>query len=101
MITKKPSLIDDLTTDGKSKVIFIEALKKFEINVSDIFVIFYYDIFDLTNSPLADLNIKMHYLCTWKNIINILQKNKTLTINEIKNLKFFLTETKTWRQMYE
>ena len=64
-------------------------------------MIFFYEIFDLTNSPLADLNIKMHYLCTWKNIINILQKNKTLTINEIKNLKFFLTETKTWRQMYE
>ena len=82
-------------------MIFIEALRKFNIHVSDIFVIFYYDIFNISKTPLASLDINMHYLCTWKNIIKILQKNKTLTINEIKNLKFFLTETKKWRQMYE
>ena len=42
---QKAILIEDLTTDGASKVAFIEVLRKFNINVSDIFVIFYYDIF--------------------------------------------------------
>ena len=98
---QKAILIEDLATDGGSKVIFIEVLRKFNINVSDIFVIFYYDIFDISKTPLATLDVNMHYLCTWKNIINIVQKNEILSNNEIKNLKFFLTEPEKWRQINE
>ena len=99
--SQKAILIDDLATDGGSKVIFIEVLRKFNINVSDIFVIFYYDIFDISKTPLATLDVKIHYLCKWKNIIDIVQKNEILSNNEIENLKFFLTEPKKWRQMHE
>ena len=98
---QKAILIEDLATDGGSKVIFINALRKFNINVSDIFVIFYYDIFEITKTPLADLNVKIHYLCTWKNIINILQKNNILPASKIENLKFFLKEPEKWRQENE
>ena len=98
---QKAILIEDLTTDGASKVIFIEILRKFNINVSDIFVIFYYDIFNLSKTPLATLNVNMHYLCTWKNIINIVQKNKILSVNEINNLKYFLSEPEKWRLTHE
>ena len=59
------------------------------------------DIFDISKTPLGSLNVNMHYLCPTKNIINILQKNKILSINEINDLKFFLTEPKKWRQKYE
>ena len=98
---QKAILIEDLTTDGASKVVFIEVLRKFHINVSDIFVIFYYDIFNLSKTPLATLNVNMHYLCTWKNIINIVQKNKILSVNEINNLKYFLSEPEKWRLTHE
>ena len=98
---QKAILIEDLTTDGASKVIFIEVLRKFNINVSDIFVIFYYDIFNLSKTPFATLNVNMHYLCTWKNIINIVQKNKILSVNEINNLKYFLSEPEKWRLTHE
>ena len=98
---QKAILIEDLTTDGASKVVFIEVLRKFNINVSDIFVIFYYDIFNLPKTPLATLNVNMHYLCTWKNIINIVQKNKILSVNEINNLKYFLSEPEKWRLTHE
>ena len=99
--SQKAILIDDLATDGGSKVIFIEVLRKFNINVSDIFVIFYYDIFDISKTPLATLNVKIHYLCKWKNIIDIVQKNEILSNNEIENLQFFLNEPEKWRQMHE
>ena len=98
---QKAIMIEDLTTDGASKVVFIEVLRKFNINVSDIFVIFYYDIFNLSKTPLATLNVNMHYLCTWKNIINIVQKNKILSVNEINNLKYFLSEPEKWRLTHE
>lgn len=98
---QKAILIEDLTTDGQSKIIFIEALRKFNIKVSDIFVIFYYDIFDFSKTSLSKLNVNMHYLCTWKNIINILQKNNILSKNKIENLKLFLKEPVKWRQINE
>ena len=98
---QKAILIEDLTTDGQSKIIFIEALRKFNIKVSDIFVIFYYDIFDFSKTSLSKLNVNMHYLCTWKNIINIVQKNKILSVNEINNLKYFLSEPEKWRLTHE
>ena len=76
-------------------------MRKFNIKVSDIFVIFYYDIFDISKTPLATLDVKIHYLCKWKNIIDIVQKNAILSNNEIENLKFFLTEPEKWRQINE
>lgn len=51
-------LIEDLATDGGSKITFLEALNKADIFVKDIFVIFYYDIFDMKESKLSEFNVK-------------------------------------------
>ena len=37
---QKAILIEDLATDGGSKIVFVEALRKANLNISDIFVIF-------------------------------------------------------------
>ena len=42
---KRVLLVEDLATDGGSKLVFIEALKKAEAKVTDCFVIFHYGIF--------------------------------------------------------
>tara|TARA_Y100000590_G_scaffold423676_1_gene529814 strand:+ start:1185 stop:1835 length:651 start_codon:yes stop_codon:yes gene_type:complete len=98
---QKAILIEDLATDGGSKVIFVEAMRKLNIKVSDILVIFYYNIFDISKTPLSNLNIKIHYLCSWKNIINILDQNKILQEKEIEELKIFLNDPAKWRSIYE
>ena len=98
---QKSILIEDLATDGGSKVIFIEAMRNSKLDVSDIFVIFYYDIFEISKTPLVSLNVKIHYLCTWKNIFNILLKNKIISKKKIQSLKFFLNDPQKWRRMYE
>ena len=95
---QKVILIEDLATDGGSKVIFVEALRKANLIVSDIFVIFYYDIFDINKSPLKSLNIKMHSLCTWKNIINIMNRDKLYSESEIQSLESFLNNPEKWRK---
>lgn len=94
---EKVILIEDLATDGGSKIIFLEALKKANLFVSDIFVIFYYDIFDIAKTPLGLLDIKIHSLCTWKNIIEVIKKNKLFSNQEIKNLEDFLFNPDEWR----
>lgn len=98
---QKVILIEDLATDGGSKIAFIEALRNAGLKVTDIFVIFYYDIFDKLNSPIASLNVNMHYLCTWKNIINIIQNKKLYSDHDINSLQNFLDDPEKWRKKYE
>ena len=91
-------LVEDLATDGGSKITFINAMREAELEVKDIFVIFYYDIFDFKKSDLFKLNVKIHSLCTWKDIINYIEKNKLYTEKEILDLKIFLSNPNKWRE---
>ena len=50
---KRVLLVEDLATDGGSKLVFIEALKKAEAKVTDCFVIFHYGIFPQSVEMLA------------------------------------------------
>ena len=72
----KAILIEDLATDGGSKINFIQALRNNNLKVSDILVIFFYNIFDISKTPLGKMNVRIHSLCTWKNIFNVISNNK-------------------------
>ena len=96
----KVILIEDLATDGGSKVVFLDALKKANLIVSDIFVIFYYDIFDIKKTALGLLDVKIHSLCTWKNIIEIIKKNKLYSTKQIDSLENFLKNPDKWRSKH-
>jgi len=90
-------LIEDLATDGGSKDIFVEAMRKAGLIVKDIFVIFYYDIFKFEDSVLSKLDVKIHSLCTWKDIISVIEKRNLFSQNDIENLKKFLFYPNEWR----
>ena len=94
---QKAILIEDLATDGGSKIVFIKALKNVNLIISDIFVVFYYDIFDIKKSPLGSLDVKIHSLCTWKNVINIIKQKNLYSHQEIANLQNFLRNPDEWR----
>ena len=91
-------LVEDLATDGGSKITFVNAIREAGLIVKDIFVIFYYDIFDFQKSDLSKLDVNMHSLCTWKNIITYLEKNNIYNETEIHSLKEFLGDPQGWRQ---
>ena len=95
---QKAILVEDLATDGGSKIIFVEAMRKAGLAVKDIFVIFYYDIFTFEESALSKLNVKLHSLCTWKDIISVLERRNTFSQTDIKNLKEFLSRPDDWRK---
>ncbi len=91
-------LVEDLATDGGSKITFVNAIRETGLKVKDIFVIFYYDIFDFKDSELSKLDIKIHSLCTWKNIVKYLEKNNIYNEKEIYSLKEFLSNPQRWRE---
>ena len=85
-------LIEDLATDGGSKVIFVEAMRKANLIVKDILVIFYYDIFNFEDSALSKLDVKIHSLFF---LSKMLGNNKYLTHVDI----LFLDIAKTLKEL--
>ena len=91
-------LVEDLATDGGSKITFVNAIREAGLEIKDIFVIFYYDIFNFEKSDLSKLNVKIHSLCTWKNIVTYLEKGNIYSELEINSLKEFLNDPSVWRK---
>lgn len=62
-------LIDDLATDGRSKVRFASALREAGAVVEHALVLFYYDIFPDAAERLKDAGIALHALATWADVL--------------------------------
>jgi len=60
----KTLLVEDLATDGRSKVNFCKALRDAGATVDHCFVLFYYDIFPDSADLLKETGIKLHALTT-------------------------------------
>ena len=53
-------LVEDMTTDGRSKVNFCKALREAGATVEHCFVFFFYDIFPEGKKILGDLGVTLH-----------------------------------------
>src|SRR5919112_247010 len=63
-------LLEDLATDGASKVNFCQALRTAGAQVDHCFVLFYYDIFPMSREIMTELNVELHYLATWWDVLD-------------------------------
>ncbi|MDO9525553.1 MAG: orotate phosphoribosyltransferase, partial [Gemmobacter sp.] len=62
-------LVEDLTTDGGSKLSFVDAIRETGAECAHTAVIFYYGIFPETEPRLAEHGVRLHYLCTWWDVL--------------------------------
>ena len=96
--SEKVLLIEDLMTDGGSKIKFIESILEVKAKIKTIFVIFNYGI-NIDYFEFKKKKIKVIHLATWQDILNeyiIIKKlsdkhkNKIITFLKsigVKNLK--------------
>jgi len=89
-------LVEDLTTDGRSKINFCKALREAGALVEHVFVNFYYDIFPESKKILADLNVKLHYLATWWDILAVVKKGGYLGAEQLTEVESFLHAPAKW-----
>ncbi|MFH5774957.1 orotate phosphoribosyltransferase [Paracoccus sp. NGMCC 1.201697] len=62
-------LLDDLTTDGSSKLSFARGLRSAGAVVTDVLTIFYHDAFPGTRERLANAGLCLHSLATWQDVL--------------------------------
>ena len=89
-------LVEDLATDGGSKITFINALREAGATVTDIFVIFFYGAFPGAEETMAKAGVDMHYLCDWWDVLATAETGGNFTSEEIDGVREFLADPVAW-----
>ena len=96
---KRVVLVEDLSTDGGSKINFCNAIRAAGAEVADTIVIFYYDIFRAVPKKLEVLNIQLHYLATWWDILKFCKAEGSEWSNDtLDQIENFLLEPQKWSE---
>ena len=89
-------LVEDLTTDGRSKVNFCKALRDAGVTVDHVFVMFYYDIFPESKKIIADIKVKLHYLATWWDVLRVVKQGSYFEHRVVDEVETFLNAPAKW-----
>ena len=91
-------LVEDLTTDGGSKLSFVDAIRETGATCAHTAVIFYYGIFPETEKTLGDHGVDLHYLCTWWDVLAEAKDSGAFDAETIKGVEAFLNDPRGWQE---
>jgi orotate phosphoribosyltransferase len=89
-------LVEDLTTDGRSKINFCQALRSAGAIVEHVFVVFHYDIFPETKTVMSDMGVTLHALATWWDVLKVAQAGGHFDVGTMDEVEKFLRDPAGW-----
>jgi orotate phosphoribosyltransferase len=89
-------LVEDLASDGGSKLLFVKALRDAGAKCDHCFVVFFYGAFPGALDSLGREGITMHYLCTWHDVLAAAKAGKYFTPEAIAGVEEFLADPVAW-----
>ncbi|PYG27565.1 orotate phosphoribosyltransferase [Pelagimonas varians] len=90
-------LVEDLTTDGGSKLSFVDAIRETGATCGHTAVIFYYGIFDETIKTLGDHGVELHHLCTWWDVLEAAREMGNFSDEKLAQVEAFLKAPRAWQ----
>ena len=90
-------LVEDLTTDGGSKLSFVDAIRDTGATCAHTAVIFYYGIFPETEKTLGDHGVALHYLCTWWDVLAEARAQSSFDEATLAGVEEFLQDPRAWQ----
>jgi orotate phosphoribosyltransferase len=91
----KVLLVDDLTTDGGSKLNFARGLRAAGAIVEHVLTIFYHDVFPGAAERLAEAGLRLHPLATWSDILRS-QTAGTIRSEDRAEIERFIADPVAW-----
>lgn len=91
-------LVEDLTTDGGSKLSFVDAIRETGATCGHTAVIFYYDIFPQTQATLGGHGVTLHYLCTWWDVLAEARAQGRFGADTLEAVEEFLNAPTAWQE---
>lgn len=90
-------LVEDLTTDGGSKISFVEAIRETGASCNHTAVIFFYGIFPDTEKTLGEHGIALHSLCTWHDVLAEAKASAAFDSETLREVASFLHAPRAWQ----
>lgn len=89
-------LVEDLATDGKSKLKFCEVLRTAGAEVAHAFVIFHYGIFPEGVAALKAAGVTLHALATWWDVLETAEREGVFPEETLQEVRTFLEDPSGW-----
>ncbi|MGD1877970.1 MAG: orotate phosphoribosyltransferase [Kiloniellaceae bacterium] len=89
-------LVEDLATDGGSKLNFVDAIRTAGSEIEHTFVIFHYGIFPEGVAALAEKGVKLHALATWWDALGVADDAGYLSPAQVEEVRRFLQDPESW-----
>ena len=90
-------LVEDLTTDGGSKISFVDAIRETGATCAHTAVIFYYGIFPQTEKILGGHGVTLYHLCTWWDVLTEAREQGTFDSATLREVEAFLKSPEAWQ----
>jgi orotate phosphoribosyltransferase len=88
-------LVEDLATDGGSKLSFIDAIRDAGMEVAHCFVVFHYGVFPQSVTSMRDKGVELHGLCTWWDVLAAAPRHG-YTDAQLSEVRAFLADPEDW-----
>ena len=89
-------LVEDLATDGGSKLNFIDAIRAAGGRIAHAFVIFHYGIFPKGIAALGERGVALHALATWWDALAVAETRGYLSGAALTEVRSFLNDPDGW-----
>lgn len=93
-------LVEDLATDGRSKVHFVKAIRDADGKCAHCFVIFFYDIYPEGKKILADLGVTLHCLTTWWDVLAVAKASGKFEPKMLAEVEKFMHDPAGWSKAH-
>lgn len=91
-------LVEDLTTDGGSKLSFVDAIRETGASCAHTAVIFSYGIFPETEDTLSGHGVTLHHLCTWWDVLTAARARRAFGEETLASVESFLKAPRAWQE---
>jgi orotate phosphoribosyltransferase len=96
---KRTLLVEDLTTDGGSKIRFAQALRDAGAVCNDTFVVFFYGVFPGGQEKLKEINLNLLHLATWWDVLEVCRERPYFSEAALKEVRKFLEDPVSWSRV--
>ena len=94
-------LVEDLMTNGKSKINFVNNIRAHDIYCDLSLVVFKYNIFNDATRALKRNNIDVHHLTDWEDVYNEMCNMNKFEADILSEIRRFLDDPITWSKNKE
>jgi orotate phosphoribosyltransferase len=93
-------LVEDLATDGRSKVNFVKAIREAGGHCDHCFVLFFYDIYPESGKILHDLGVTLHALTTWHDVLRVATASGRFEPKTLAEVEKFINDPAGWSKAH-